>query len=57
VTHAQSAKDYIALGRDVESQVLARAVHAYIHRRVFLNGAKTVLFPASPDGYVAEDMG
>lgn len=57
VTHAQSAKDYIALGRDVESQVLARAVHAYIHRRVFLNGAKTVLFPASPDGYVAENMG
>ena len=30
------------LGRDVESQVLARAIHAHIHRRVFLNGNKTV---------------
>lgn len=33
VTHAQSAEDYVSLGRDVESQVLARALHAHIHRR------------------------
>ena len=29
VTHAQSPQDYVSLGRDVESQVLARAVHAH----------------------------
>ncbi|MFE3838544.1 formyltetrahydrofolate deformylase [Pseudogemmobacter sonorensis] len=57
VTHAQSADDYVSLGRDVESQVLARAIHAHIHRRVFLNGNKTVLFPASPGSYASERMG
>ena len=30
VTHAQSADDYVSLGRDVESQVLARAIHAHV---------------------------
>ncbi len=57
VTHAQSPEDYISLGRDVESQVLARAIHAHIHRRVFLNGNKTVVFPASPGSYASERMG
>lgn len=57
VTHAQSPQDYVSLGRDVEAQVLARAVHAHIHRRVFLNGNKTVLFPASPGSYASERMG
>jgi formyltetrahydrofolate deformylase len=57
VTHAQSAEDYVSLGRDVESQVLARAVHAHIHNRVFLNGSKTVVFPASPGSYASERMG
>jgi formyltetrahydrofolate deformylase len=57
VTHAQSPEDYVALGRDVESQVLARAVHAHIHRRVFLNGHKTVVFPASPGGHASTRMG
>ncbi|UXU75900.1 MULTISPECIES: formyltetrahydrofolate deformylase [unclassified Paracoccus (in: a-proteobacteria)] len=57
VTHAQSPEDYVSLGRDVESQVLARAVHAHIHRRVFLNGNKTVVFPASPGSYASERMG
>lgn len=57
VTHAQSADDYVSLGRDVESQVLARAIHAHIHRRVFLNGDKTVVFPASPGSYASERMG
>ncbi len=57
VTHAQSAADYVSLGRDVEAQVLARAVHAHINRRVFLNGNKTVVFPASPGGYASERMG
>ncbi|MDB6176440.1 formyltetrahydrofolate deformylase [Paracoccus sp. Z330] len=57
VTHAQSPGDYVSLGRDVESQVLSRAVHAHIHGRVFLNGSKTVVFPASPGSYVSERMG
>ncbi|EAQ11896.1 MULTISPECIES: formyltetrahydrofolate deformylase [Maritimibacter] len=57
VTHAQSPGDYVSLGRDVESQVLARAVHAHINRRSFLNDDKTVVFPASPDSYKSERMG
>ncbi|MDV4169861.1 formyltetrahydrofolate deformylase [Rhodovulum sp. FJ3] len=57
VTHAQSPSDYVSLGRDVEAQVLARAIHAHIHRRVFLNGNKTVVFPASPGSYASEKMG
>ena len=57
VTHAQSPADYVSLGRDVEARVLSRAVHAHIHRRVFLNGAKTVVFPASPGSYASSRMG
>ncbi|HWL58854.1 MAG TPA: formyltetrahydrofolate deformylase, partial [Paracoccus sp. (in: a-proteobacteria)] len=57
ITHAQSAEDYVSLGRDVESQVLARAIHAHANRRVFLNGNKTVVFPASPGSYSSERMG
>src|SRR5690606_29680450 len=40
VTHGQSPEDYVSLGRDVESQVLARAIHAHANHRVFLNGNK-----------------
>ena len=57
VTHAQSSGDYVSLGRDVEAQVLARAIHAHIHGRVFVNGNKTVVFPPSPGSYVSERMG
>lgn len=57
VTHAQSADDYVSLGRDVEAQVLSRAIHAHIHHRVFQNGNKTVVFPASPGSYASERMG
>lgn len=57
VTHAQSPEDYVSLGRDVEAQVLARAIHAHIHQRVFLNGNKTVVFPSSSGGYASERMG
>ncbi|OUD09029.1 formyltetrahydrofolate deformylase [Marivivens niveibacter] len=57
VTHAQAATDYVSLGRDVESQVLARAIHAHVQHRVFLNGNKTVVFPASPGAYASERMG
>jgi formyltetrahydrofolate deformylase len=57
ITHAQSAPDYVSIGRDVESQVLARAIHAHIHHRVFLNGNRTIVFPASPGSYASERMG
>lgn len=57
ITHAQSADDYVSIGRDVESQVLARAIHAHIHFRTFLNGNRTVVFPASPGSYASERMG
>ena len=57
VTHAQSPEDYVSLGRDVEAQVFARAIHAHIHGRVFLNGNKTVVFPPSPGSYASERMG
>jgi formyltetrahydrofolate deformylase len=57
ITHAQSPGDYVSIGRDVEAHVLARAVHAHIHQRVFLNGHKTVVFPASPGSYASERMG
>ncbi|WP_431324924.1 formyltetrahydrofolate deformylase [Rhizobium sp. YTU87027] len=57
ITHAQSADDYVSLGRDVESQVLARAIHAHIHQRTFINGNRTVVFPASPGSYASERMG
>lgn len=57
ITHAQSSADYVSLGRDVESQVLARAIHAHAHHRAFLNGNKTVVFPASPGSFSSERMG
>jgi len=57
VTHAQSAADYVSLGREVEASVLARAVHAHAHHRVFLNENKTVVFPASPGSYSSTRMG
>lgn len=57
VTHAQSPSDFVSLGRDVESQVLARAIHAHAHRRVFLNGNKTVVFQASSGSHSSERMG
>ncbi|QDL90547.1 formyltetrahydrofolate deformylase [Paroceanicella profunda] len=57
ITHAQSAEDYVSLGRDTEAQVLARAIHAHAHHRSFLNGNKTVVFPASPGSYSSERMG
>ena len=57
VTHAQSNEDYVSLGRDIEALVLSRAIHAHIHGRVFQNGHKTVVFPASPGSYASERMG
>jgi formyltetrahydrofolate deformylase len=44
VTHAMSPDDLVAVGRDVESRVLARAVKLHLENRVMLNGQKTVVF-------------
>jgi formyltetrahydrofolate deformylase len=44
VTHRLSAEDYVAVGRDIEARVLARAVKLHLERRVLLNGHKTVVF-------------
>ncbi|MCA1491892.1 formyltetrahydrofolate deformylase [Ensifer sp. NBAIM29] len=57
ITHAQSPEDYVSIGRDVESQVLARAIHAHIHRRTLINGNRVVVFPPSPGSYASERMG
>ncbi|NRP17281.1 Formyltetrahydrofolate deformylase [Ensifer adhaerens] len=44
VSHALTADDFVASGRDIESRVLARAVKLHLERRVMLNGHKTVVF-------------
>ncbi|HEY1761830.1 MAG TPA: formyltetrahydrofolate deformylase [Acidimicrobiales bacterium] len=44
VTHAQSAEDLVALGRDIERTVLARAVRLQSEDRVVLTGERTVVF-------------
>ncbi|MBK1634682.1 formyltetrahydrofolate deformylase [Rhodovulum adriaticum] len=44
VNHALSPEDYVAVGRDIESRVLARAVRLHLQRRVLPNGHKTVVF-------------
>ncbi len=44
VSHALTADDFVASGRDIESRVLARAVRLHLERRVMLNGHKTVVF-------------
>ena len=44
VDHSQSPAKLEAIGRDLESLALARAVAAHAEHRVLLNGAKTVVF-------------
>ncbi len=44
VTHAQTPKALIEIGRHLESLVLSKAVKYYLERRVLLNGHKTVVF-------------
>jgi len=44
VTHNLSVNDYVAVGRDLESTVLARAVKWHAEHRVLLNGLRTVVF-------------
>ena len=44
VNHAHDAAELAAAGRDVESQVLSRAVRWHSETRILLNGHKTVVF-------------
>jgi formyltetrahydrofolate deformylase len=44
VGHEQSVDDYIAVGRDLEALVLARAVKWHAEHRVLLNGHRSVVF-------------
>lgn len=44
VSHAQSAQELVAAGREVETRVLSRAVRYQSEYRVMLNGHKTVIF-------------
>ena len=44
VDHTLSAEDFTAVGRDIESRVLARAVRWHVERRVLMNGHKSVVF-------------
>jgi len=44
VGHSLDANDFVRLGKDVESVVLARAVHWHAEHRVLLNGRSTVVF-------------
>jgi len=44
VDHSKTVEDLTAMGRDTESQVLARAVKWHSEHRVLLDGHKTVIF-------------
>jgi formyltetrahydrofolate deformylase len=44
VNHSAGPEELAAVGRDVECQVLARAVKAHVEHRALLNGNKTVIF-------------
>ena len=44
VSHAMSPEQLVAAGRDVECQVLARAVALHLDHRVLMNGERTVVF-------------
>jgi len=44
VDHALAPEQLVAVGRDIECQVLARAVKWHVEHRVLLNGGRTVVF-------------
>lgn len=44
VDHTKTPDDLVAIGRDIENVVLARAVHYHVEQRVLLNGRRTVVF-------------
>jgi len=44
VSHKHTVEDLVMLGRDIERQVLTRAVKAHVDNRVLLHGNKTIVF-------------
>jgi formyltetrahydrofolate deformylase len=44
VTHNATAEELIAIGRDIERRVLAKAVKFYADDKVFIVGKRTVVF-------------
>ena len=44
ITHADSPRDLVRKGRDIERRVLAEAVRMFVEERVLLNGNRTVVF-------------
>ena len=44
VTHSSTPDELIALGRDIERRVLAKAVQLYAEDRIFIVGQRTVIF-------------
>ena len=44
VDHSRTPEEFVAMGRDIESVVLARALQYHIQHRVLLNGNKTIVF-------------
>ena len=44
VTHGDTPEDLVRKGRDLERQVLSRALRYYLHDRVLINGATSVVF-------------
>jgi formyltetrahydrofolate deformylase len=44
IDHRATPNDLARIGRDIEAQVLARALGWVVERRVFLNGMRTVVF-------------
>ena len=44
VTHSATPDELIALGRDIERRVLARAVKLYAEDRIFIVGQRTIIF-------------
>lgn len=44
VHHGMSAEDFVAVGRDVENVVLARAIKWHAEHRIIVNGNRTVVF-------------
>jgi formyltetrahydrofolate deformylase len=44
VTHRDTVDDMVRKGRDLERQVLARAVRLHLDRRVLIEGNRTIVF-------------
>jgi formyltetrahydrofolate deformylase len=44
VNHAKSPEELVAIGRDIERRVLAKAVKLFAEDRIFLVGTRTIIF-------------